>query len=70
MAKTLSPWCKQAKKELIDRDMTVEELAHDVGLSREYTSAIINGRVYSGPAVKSISDRLNIAETACTLSGN
>lgn len=70
MGKILSPWCKQAKKELIDRDMTVGELAQAIGKSREYTSAVVNGRIYSEPAVKAISDVLNITETACSLIGN
>lgn len=70
MGKILSPWCKQAKKELIDRDMTVGELAQAIGKSREYTSAVVNGRIYSEPAVKAISDVLNITETACSLTGN
>ncbi len=70
MGKVLSPWCKQAKKELIDRDMTVSELAQAIGKSREYTSAVVNGRIYSEPAVKAISDVLNITETACSLNGN
>lgn len=70
MGKILSPWCKQAKKELIDRDMTVGELAQAIGKSREYTSAVVNGRIYSEPAVKAISDVLNITETACSLNGN
>ncbi len=70
MGKILSPWCKQAKKELIDRDMTVSELAKAIGKSREYTSAVVNGRIYSEPAVKAISDVLNITETACSLIGN
>lgn len=69
MGKILSPWCKQAKKELIDRDMTVGELAQAIGKSREYTSAVVNGRIYSEPAVKAISDVLNITETACSLKG-
>lgn len=69
MGKILSPWCKQAKKELIDRDMTVGELAQAIGKSREYTSAVVNGRIYSEPAVKAISDVLNITETACSLNG-
>lgn len=70
MAKVLSSWCKQAKCELIMRDMTVEDLANEIGRTREYTSAIINGRIYSEPAVKEISDVLNIAETACSLNSN
>lgn len=68
MARVLSPWCKQAKVRLIELDMTVAELARKVGLTREYTSAIVNGRMYSEPAIKAISDVLNITESACSLS--
>lgn len=67
MARVLSPWCKQAKIKLIELDMTIPELAGKVGLSREYTSAIVNGRVYSEPAAKAISDVLNIPDTAYSL---
>lgn len=67
MARVLSPWCKQAKIRLIELDMTVAELASKVGFTREYTSAIVNGRAFSEPAIKAISDVLNIAETACSL---
>lgn len=67
MARVLSPWCKQAKIRLIELDMTVAELASKVGLTSEYTSAIVNGRAFSEPAIKAISDVLNIAETACSL---
>lgn len=70
MGKVLSPWCKQAKCELINRDMSVTELAEKIGRTREYTSAVVNGRIYSEPAVKAISDVLNITETACSLVGN
>lgn len=68
MARVLSPWCKQAKIRLIELDMTIAELARKVGLTREYTSAIVNGRMYSEPAIKAISDVLNIKESACSLS--
>ncbi len=70
MRKVLSPWCKQAKIAMIESDLTVEELAKKIGRSREYTSAVINGRAYSEPVVKVISDVLNIPETACSLNGN
>lgn len=70
MAKVLSPWCKAVKIEMLKRDMTVNELAERISRTREYTSGIINGRIYSEPAVKAISDVLNITETACSLSGN
>ena len=64
MARKLSPWCKSAKCQLIKRDMSIAELAEKIGRTREYTSGIINGRIYSEPAVKLISDELNISETA------
>lgn len=70
MGKVLSPWCKQAKKAMIDLDMSVAELAATIGKSREYTSAVVNGRIYAEPAVKAISDVLNIPETACSLNCN
>ena len=63
----LSSWCKAVRIEMIKRDWGVEELAHAVKMSREYTSSVINGRVYSAPAVKIISDTLNIEETANSL---
>ncbi len=64
MGRLLSPWCKEAKKTLIDMDMTVAELAQKIGRSREYTSAVINDRIYAEPMVKIISDVLNIKEEA------
>ena len=68
MARVLSPWCKQAKIRLIELDMTVAELARKVGLTREYTLVIVNGGMYAEPAIKAISDVLNITESACSLS--
>ena len=70
MRKVLSPWCKQVKIAMIELDLTVGEVAKKIGKSREYTSAVINGRVYAEPMVKAISDVLNIPETACSLNGN
>ena len=70
MGKSLSPWCKNVKIRMIELDMSVSELAKRIDKTREYTSAVVNGRVYSEPAVKAISDVLNIAETACSLTGN
>ncbi len=68
MGKILPSWCKEVKCELIKRDMSVADLAVIIHKSREYTSAVVNGRMYSEPAVKEISDVLNIKETACSLS--
>ena len=56
----LSPWCKAAKKALIDRDMTVTDLARALGMTREYTSSVLNGSRPVGKAVRKISDYLNI----------
>ncbi len=62
MAKKLSPWCKLAKKTMIDRDLEVNELADKLGLTRPYVSSILNGRVNSPVAVKKISDFLHIPD--------
>jgi DNA-binding helix-turn-helix protein len=62
MPRVLPNWCKRAKKKMIDLDMSVPELANKVSMTREYTSAIINGRAYSQSAIKSISDVLNISD--------
>ena len=32
MKRKLSPWCKEVKKTLIDRDMSVTELCGEVGM--------------------------------------
>lgn len=64
MARILSPWCKEVKRTLISLDMTVGDLAEKIGKTRQYTSAVVNGRIYSEPAVKEISDVLNIQVSA------
>ena len=60
MAKILSPWCKEAKKAMIDKDLSVQELANQAGFRREYVSAIVNGRQYSPDAINKISEILEI----------
>lgn len=67
MGKVLSQWCINVQCTLIQRRMSISELAEKIGRSREYTSGIVNGRYYSAPTVKAISDVLNIAETANSL---
>lgn len=67
MAKKLSPWCKEAKKTMIDRDLEVNDLAAELGMSRPYVSSILNGRVYSPVAVKKISDYLHIPDAGSKL---
>lgn len=63
MARPLPTWCKEAKKKLIDNDMSIHELADKIGMSRQYTSSIVNGRAYSEIAIKAISNELNIQDS-------
>lgn len=64
MAKKLSDWRKSAKIAMIKRDWQVADLAKAVNMTRGYTSAIINGRVFSEPAIMAISEVLGIDGTA------
>lgn len=57
----LPTWCKVVKKELISRDMSIEDLANKIGRSREYTTAVVNGRQISSTIRNEISDFLNIS---------
>lgn len=61
MNRKLPPWCKLVKHTLIDKDMDITELANSLDLARPYLSSVINGRVYSQPAVNRISDFLGIS---------
>ena len=45
---------------MIERELSVQDLADAIGMSRVYTSALINGRVQSEATMKLISDTLNI----------
>ena len=54
MKRTLPTWCKEVKKSMIDDDLNVTELAERVGLSRNYVSGVVNGRVYA-PEIAKIS---------------
>lgn len=60
MEKKLTPWCENVKIAMIEHDMNVQGLADAIGMSRVYTSALINGRVQSEATMKLISDTLNI----------
>ena len=55
MGKVLPPWCKRARKALIDKDMNFGDLA-----TTEYVSALLNGRQYGEEAVSKISGILGI----------
>lgn len=60
MKRILPKWCKDAKKAMIDKDMSVEELAQLTGRTRVYISAVLNGRQVAQPVMQEISDVLNI----------
>lgn len=55
----LSPWCKEVKKTLIDRDMTVTDLCDQVGMCRNYVSRTINGASYAPALAETISKAYN-----------
>ena len=55
MKRKLSPWCKEVKKTLIDRDMSVTELCGEVGMCRNYVTTTINGRMYAPALAEKIS---------------
>lgn len=62
MERKLSNWCKEAKIQMIRKDISVQQLADAIGMSRQYASAITNGRVIAEPAIKKISDYLGISD--------
>ena len=66
MRKNISPWGKAVKTAMIQRNWTNKNLADAAHLSREYVSAVVNGRVISQSAIKAISDALGISEPACS----
>lgn len=70
MERVMSLWSKHAKCELINREMTINDLADAIGKSREYTSSVLNGRIISEPAIKAISDFLNIPDVGITATGS
>ncbi len=55
MKKRLSPWSKKVKKAMIDQDMDTNDIANKFGWTRQYASAVINGRIYYKEAVIRIS---------------
>ena len=52
MSKRVVPdWGKEVKKALIDRDMSIVELATEIGYSRAHVTNVING-VFDFPDLK------------------
>ena len=57
----LSAWSKMVKKALIDKNMTINELAEIIGYSSTYTRNIVNGKIISATvAEQKINDVLGI----------
>ena len=57
----LSAWSKKVKKALIDKNMTINELAEIIGYSSTYTRNIVNGKIISATvAEQKINDDIGI----------
>lgn len=63
MKRKLSPWCKDVKKKLIDLDMSVTELAEKTGISRPYTSGVVNGRIVAPELAARIGKAIGVPYT-------
>lgn len=61
MKRKLSPWCKEVKKTMIDRDMSIADLAAELNLSSAYVTRIINGTFIIPETKKRISKYLDIS---------
>lgn len=60
MKRKLSKWCKDVRKQMIDRDMDTGDVADKFNWTRQYASSIINGRTYQREAVVKISTLFNL----------
>ncbi len=58
MKKKTSQWSKDVRKALIDKDMTLKQLAEIIGCSATTISTFINGR-YSSASYQVIADKIN-----------
>lgn len=60
--RTQPEWGKEVRKVLIEKDMTINELAECVEMSRTHVSAVVNGRLESVNAREKICSFLGIEE--------
>lgn len=59
--KILPTWNKKVKKALIDKNMTIRELAEIVGYSTVYVTNIVNGKIVNATrAEEKINDALGL----------
>lgn len=56
-------WCKNVRKGLIDKGMTIIEMANQIGYSRDQVSLVINGHCYNQKMVTAINNLLGIKQT-------
>lgn len=48
----LSTWGKEVKKTLIDKNMSISELAELIGYSKTYTISVINGKIVGASKIE------------------
>lgn len=58
MRKETSQWSKDVRKAVIDKDMTLKQLAGSIGYSYAVVSSVINGR-YSNASYQTIAEKIN-----------
>lgn len=58
MRKEISQWSKDVRKAMIDKNMTIKQLAESIGYSYAVISSVINGR-YSNTSYQSIAKKIN-----------
>ena len=58
MRKETSQWSKDVRKAMIDKDMTITQLAGGIGYSFAVVSSVINGR-YANASYQTIAEKIN-----------
>lgn len=58
MSKETSKWAKDVRKAVIDKDMTLKQLAERIGYSYTTVSSVVNGR-YSNASYQAIAEKIN-----------
>ncbi len=58
MRKETSQWGKDVRKAVIDKDMSLKQLAESIGYSYAVVSQVINGR-YSNASYQAIAEKIN-----------
>lgn len=59
-------WCQEVKIALVKKNMSVNELAKTVGVTRDRLSLVINGKMMNAEIVTSVNDLLGISIPAVT----